>query len=234
MRSSFRALPFALLTLLVAGGAATWIGFAPPPPAPAGAEQVVLLHGLARTKSAMWTLERRLQEAGYRVHNIGYASLDDSMDEIVADVAEQIREARIANGPKVHFVTHSLGGLVARAYLAKHPLPNLGRVVMMAPPNRGSPIIDTLRENGISIVPIGPTGRALGTEAEDLPARLPKPDYPVGIIAGSSDAMVPADRARLDGMVDFLVVDTGHVWMRHDAGAAAQAIHFLREGRFKR
>jgi len=234
MRSSIRALPFAILVLLVTGGAATWIGFAPPPPAPPDAEQIVLLHGLGRTKTAMWYLERRLEEAGYRVHNIGYRSLDEDMGEIVAHVAEKISDAGTLNAPKLHFVAHSLGGLVARAYIAKHRPANLGRVVLLAPPNGGSPVIDRLRAAGISNMPIGPAGRALGAGDDDLPARLPKPDYPVGVIAGSADLLVPADRTRLDGMADFFVVDTGHAWMRNDSEAADQAIHFLRHGKFKR
>jgi len=235
-----RSLPFALLALLVAGGAATWIGFAPPSPASPDADHVVLLHGLGRTKAAMWYLERRLEEAGYHVHNLGYASLDQDMDEIVEHVGTQMREAGVLfrdpplRAPRVHFVAHSLGGLVVRAYLAKHPMRNLGRVVLLAPPNHGSPVIDQLREAGVSVIPIGPAGRALGAGANDLPARLPAPDYPVGIIAGSADILVPVERARLEGMTDFLVVDTGHAWMRSSAEAADQTIHFLREGRFQR
>lgn len=233
MRTSARALPFALLVLCVAGGAATWIGFAPPPPAAPGADHVVLLHGLGRTKAAMWYLERRLEEAGYHVHNIGYPSLDADIGELATHVRKQLAEARLSRAPRVHFVTHSMGGIVARAYLAEHPMENLGRVVLLAPPNGGSPVIDGLREAGVSVVPIGPAGRALGTAAEDAPAQLPKPDYPVGVIAGSMDLLVPVERARLAGMADFLVVNTGHAWMRNDSATADQAIHFLRTGRFQ-
>jgi len=233
MRSASRSLPFAVLALLVAGGAATWIGFAPPPPAPAGAEHVVLLHGLGRTKAAMWYLERCLEEAGYTVHNIGYPSLDSDIEELAAHVGKQIAAANLSHAPRVHFVTHSLGGIVARAYLAENPLRNLGRVVLLAPPNGGSPIIDSLREAGVSIVPLGPAGRALGAGANDAPAQLPIPEYPVGIIAGSADLLVPVERARLEGMDDFLVVDVGHAWMRNDSNVADQAIHFLRTGKFE-
>jgi pimeloyl-ACP methyl ester carboxylesterase len=156
------------------------------------------------------------------------------MGAIVEHVDAQLRAAGVAQGPRVHFVAHSLGGLVARAYLAEHRPPNLGRVVLLAPPNRGSPVIDRLRAAGVSVTPIGPTGRALGAGARDLPALLPPPDYPVGILAGSADMLVPVESARLEGMADFMVLDSGHAWMRNNSEAADQTIHFLREGRFRR
>ena len=224
-----------MLAALLLSAVAAWTASAGAPPPPAGAEQVVLLHGLARTRTAMWYLERSLENAGYRVHNIGYASLDDDLDAIVADVARQLRQRGVARGPTVHFVAHSMGGIVARAYLADRPLPNLGRVVLMATPNRGSPIIDRIRRAGFSLVPIGPTGRALGGGADDVPALLPDPYYEVGIIAGTNDVLVPPARARLaQGETDYVEIDTGHAWIRYSADAARQVAHFLRDGQFER
>lgn len=230
-----RSGPFLVLTALLLSAAAAWTASAGAPPPPAGAEQVVLLHGLGRTRSAMWFMERSLEQAGYRVHNIGYASMDDDLDAIVADVARQLKQHGVARGPTVHFVAHSMGGIVARAYLASRPLPNLGRVVLMATPNGGSPIIDRMRSAGFSVVPIGPTGRALGSGADDVPALLPDPYYEVGIIAGTNDALVPPDRARLArGETDYVEIDTGHAWIRYSVDAAQQVVSFLRDARFER
>ena len=194
-----------------------------------------MLHGLGRTRAAMWYLERSLAEAGYKVHNIGYSSLDDDMDEIVAVVASELKQRRVARAPKVHFVGHSMGGLVARAYLAKHRLKNLGRVVLMATPNQGSPVIDRINRAGIQIMPIGPAGRSLGSGDGDLPAQLPPPYYEVGVIAGTNDILVPPDHAKLDeGMTDFLELNTGHAWMRYKPEAAKQVVAFLKNGKFDR
>lgn len=227
---------FVVLASMLLACAGVWAGMAGAPPAPTGAEQVVLLHGLGRTRASMWYLERSLESAGYRVHNIGYASLDEDLDEIVDEVGRELDRLKVRRGPTVHFVAHSLGGLVVRAYLAKRPPPrNLGRVVLLATPNKGSPVIDRMRAAGFSIVPIGPTGRALGSGAEDLPAQLPDPYYDVGVIAGTRDVMVPPANARLDvGETDYVEINTGHMMMRYNREVAEQTVRFLRDGRFKR
>ena len=201
-----------------------WIEFAIEPPGD-DAEQVVLLHGLGRTATSMRVLEWRLRAAGFRVHNIEYASLTEDFDEAVEDVARQM-ERVVRPNATVHFVGHSLGGLVIRALLAKRRPAHMGRVVMLGTPNGGSPVVDKLREYDLTWI--------IGRSAERIGRPMPPPDYEVGVIAGEHDPLVPVERARLAGMTDFLVVATEHVWMRYDAAATGQVIHFLRHGRFER
>jgi len=200
-----------------------WVALAIEPPAD-GADEVVLLHGLGRTATSMRVLEWRLRAAGYRVHNIEYESLTRTFDAVVADVRRQL-EGRLHPGATVHFVGHSLGGLVARALIAEDRPARLGRVVMLGTPNRGSPVVEALRERDLAWL--------IGRSAAQIGRPLPKPDYDVGVVAGSHDPLVPAERARLDGMSDYIVVESEHVWMRYDAGVAEQVIHFLRKGRFR-
>ena len=200
-----------------------WVAFAIEPAAD-GAEQVVLLHGLGRTAFSMRVLEWRLQEAGYRVHNIEYASLTQSFDAAVEDVARQL-EGKLDPDVTVHFVGHSLGGLVARALIADDRPARLGRVVMLGTPNRGSPVVDAFRERDLEWL--------LGRSAAQIGRPLPPPDYEVGVVAGEHDPLVPEERARLPGMKDFLVVPSEHVWMRYDRDVADQVLHFLRTGSFR-
>ena len=147
---------------------------------------------------------------------------------------------------RVHFVGHSLGGLLIRAYLARSRPENLGNVVLIGTPNGGSELAD-IEEGlpGAMVEWAGPTAQMLGTGPDDFPASLPPPDYPVGVIAGTRDAivtnewlplpndsMVSLESAKLDGMSDFRTFHLTHWGLRNNAEVAEATIRFLREGRF--
>lgn len=211
-------------------------------------DSVVLLHGLGRGPWAMKLLEWRLNEAGYIVHNVGYAGRTQPIEEIVAELHTRILACCEQADGRVHFVTHSLGGLVMRAYLAKHRPTNLGRAVMLAPPNGGSEIVDRFRDWRLFRLVLGPIAAELGTAPESLPARLPAPDYDVGVIAGDRsispvgalvlqsphDGTVSVSQTRLPGMKDHLVVPHTHTFIMNSSQVARETIHFLRNGRFER
>ena len=125
---------------------------------------VVLLHGLGRSKTAMWLLASRLQDAGFHVERIGYRSLTQSPDEIVTDVSRKIDACCAGHRQKVHFVGHSLGGLLIRAYLQEHRVDHLGRVVLIGTPNHGTELVDSFRDSCLFQL-LGPTTAALGTDS---------------------------------------------------------------------
>lgn len=215
---------------------------------PAGAAQVVLLHGLGRSETSMLILENALAGAGFEVHNIGYPSNDESPDALVEQITAAIDDCCAGNGRPLHLVGHSLGGLLIRAYLAERHPANLGRVVLIGTPNSGSELAD-LDEGllGTLVDMAGPTARMLGTGSDDFPASLPPPDYPVGVIAGTRDAVVtnewlplPNDSmvstvsTRLDGMTDYVEFPVTHWGLRNSEGVARAAIHFLQTGAFSR
>jgi pimeloyl-ACP methyl ester carboxylesterase len=208
-------------------------------------ETVVLLHGLGRSEAAMWLLASRIEAAGFDVVRIGYDSLGDPPERILATVSQKIDACCKASPRPVHFVGHSLGGLIIRAYLAENEVRTPGRVVLIATPNAGTPLVDAYRDSWWMDL-AGPTARRLGTGPESFPNSLPAPDYPVGVIAGVRDArfidlipgeddgLVPLESTKVAGMVDFVMVESNHLLMRYSQEVAHQTIAFLRVGRFLR
>jgi len=209
-------------------------------------EVVVLLHGLGRTHWSMMPLESRLAEAGYEVVNLRYPSTRLEPDALVTYVGDAVREC-CASARRLHFVTHSLGGILVRGYLAERRPANLGRVVMLAPPNRGSEIVDELRSWALFSWILGPTALQLGTNADSFPNRLPAVDFDLGVIAGTESvnpigsAMLPARNdgavsvasTRVEGMSDFVAVPASHTFIMWSDDAREQVVAFLRNGRFE-
>ncbi|CAX23084.1 MAG: alpha/beta fold hydrolase [Methylorubrum extorquens] len=211
-----------------------------------GTEGVLLLHGIARRAASLRPLERRLTRAGYVTLNLDYPARRLGHADIVEAIAPTVA-AFGEDVTRLHIVTHSMGGLVARVLLARRRPDNLGRVVMLGPPNGGSEIADALYRFAAYRRFFGPAGAELGTERGAAQARLfGRVDYPLGIIAGSrslyplaslllpgpNDGRVTVTRTRLDGMTGHIVLPAAHPTMMWNRRAAAETLHFLREGRF--
>lgn len=212
-------------------------------------ECVVLLHGVGLSGWVMRPLERALQQAGYRTVNLSYPSRTLPFAELGGPwLRAQLAAAGVAEAPRVHFVTHSMGSLVVRLHLREHRPANLGRVVMLGPPNHGSAAADHAKENALLRRVVGLNLAALGTGAEAIVRTLPPADFEVGVIAGTAhlnplfrgvltgehDGAVTVDSAKLAGMRDFLVVAHSHTGMLWRSGVHAQVVAFLRDGQFRR
>lgn len=210
-------------------------------------ECVVLLHGMGRTSVSMKCLEHFLSRRGYQVVNVTYHSRRLSVNELSEQyLRELLLNRNISEARKVHFVTHSLGGIIVRQYLANHKIENLGRVVMLAPPNHGSEIIDWLRGNCFTRNFLGAAARQLGTGANDLPEKLGPVGFDCGVIAGdrsinpllsamlpgANDGKVSVASTKVEGMRDFLVVHGTHTWMMCKESVMKQTIGFLESGQF--
>jgi triacylglycerol lipase len=217
-------------------------------PAFSAPEEVILLHGLCRTTRSMVTMECALTNAGYRVRTVAYPSRTAPVQQLADDaIGKAVADCRQDGAVKIHFVTHSLGGIMVRSYFARHPLSSLGRVVMLAPPNTGSEVVDKIGDWSLFKWLNGPAGNELGTDTNSVSNQLGPVDYPVGVIAGDrsinwinsllipgrDDGKVSVERTKLAGMTDHIVIHTAHPFIMKNRKVIRQTIQFLQTGRFE-
>lgn len=210
-------------------------------------ETVILLHGLGSGPVQLALLAKRLRRAGYRVESPGYPSTKEPLERLVTWLDGVVEECERDGAARIHFVTHSLGGIIVRAYLAERDRPFDGRVVMLAPPNRGSEIVDAFQKSPLLTKLLGPVGSRLGTDPGSIPSSLPPANFEVGVITGNrsinpvlsriisgpDDGRVGVDRARLDGADAFKVVPGTHTFLMNRPDVVRDVICFLEEGRFE-
>ncbi|GIX21469.1 MAG: acetyltransferase [Gammaproteobacteria bacterium] len=177
-------------------------------------ECVVLLHGLWRGAWMMAPLARRLHAAGYSVLNVDYPSRAAPI-ETLAERHLAPAVARHCAGRRMHFVTHSMGALLVRAYLAGRPAARVGRLILIAPPNRGSALVDRFGAWPLVGAALGPAGRQLSSAADAPPRRLGPLPAPAVVLAGTAsfnplfsallagpdDGRVAVTETRIEGVV---------------------------------
>lgn len=208
---------------------------------------VVLLHGLNRSWRAMRPMAEALQEAGFSTTNVDYPSQSGKIEEIApVAVGLGLHDCRETGATRIHFVTHSLGGILLRYQNKQDPIPDLGRVVMLAPPNQGSEIIDKTRDWPGFEMFTGDAGAELGTDADSMPSRLGPVDFELGVIAGTGtinvfgsamlpnpdDGKVSVASTKVGGMDDFLLVGNSHRYITRSDVVIRNTESFLRNGWF--
>ncbi len=210
-------------------------------------EGVLFLHGIARRARSMRALERAFGAEGYATLNLDYPARRLALADL-ADWTAQRLDAFADPLARLHVVTHSMGGLVARGLITRYRPPQLGRVVMLGPPNQGSEVADRLQHLALYRRFFGPAGLELvtrrGPALEDL---LGPVDYPLGVIAGDrtlyplasllwlpgpDDGRVTVARTKLPGMSAHRTLHATHATMMWNRTAIRESLHFVREGRF--
>ncbi|MCA9254974.1 MAG: alpha/beta fold hydrolase [Phycisphaerales bacterium] len=203
----------------------------PEPAAQKGVTVVVLVHGLGRTSASMAPLGDRLASVGFDVRKWDYPSTQETIESHSARLAEFVRKLDADPGiDRIHFVTHSLGGIVVRRTLMDERPAKMGRVVMLAPPNGGSATARFWAPlAGQLIKPL----KELSDASDSVVNQMGAPrDVEIGVIAAAKDGKVALADTHLKGEADHLIVPGYHSFIMCRPEVAEQTIHFFRTGRF--
>lgn len=207
-------------------------------------EWVILLHGIMRSPGSMDRIRLALEERGYRVVNFGYPSTRESLGDCADLLHEEVQ--KIPPGSKINIVTHSMGGIVVRYYLAGYPKTAVGRFVMIAPPNRGSSYARHLKRLPLFRWIFGRAGVDVAKDSRSPLADLPPLRCEFGIIAGGlgngtgmnplipgdDDMTVGVEETKLEGMKDFIQIPGQHSLLLMQQRVIDNVIAFLDTGRF--
>ena len=195
----------------------------------------------------MSRLEQYLKSLGYSTINLAYPSTTKTIEAIAeTHLAHAVRDCEAQRAGKIHFVGHSLGGLIVRQYLQQHLVPAGSRLVMLSPPNQGSALVDLLMQVPLYEWIFGPAGQEIGRGLESVVKRLKPVEIDIGVIAGNlsinllfsafmegpGDGMVSVKSTMLPEMRDFIVVPNTHTFIMRDPLVMRQVAHFLKHGRF--
>ncbi len=208
--------------------------------------QVILLHGLSRTSRSMRPMKKALQKMGYPVLSLDYPSRMATIEELAKYVLGELRKHFTATDiVRLNFVTHSMGGIILRQIMNADPLPNLGRVVMLSPPNQGSELVDKLRRFGILRIN-GPACMQLSASPDSFVRNLGEVTFELGVITGNKplnfilsmllpgpdDGKVTVESAKVEGMRDFLVVPCTHSFIMRNSNVQEAVNKFFVNGSF--
>ncbi len=213
---------------------------------PMNGTAVVLLHGAIRSSKSMKKMGRALADDGYTVVPFDYPSSKAGI-EMSADYLQQVIES-LDGITRIHFVTHSMGGLVVRSWSGRYRDKRAGRLVMLGVPNYGARMADHLKGNLLFRLIYGHAGQQLRSDPEGFISNLPVPKFEFGVIAGQAgtprgfnplvpgddDGTVSVDSTRLSGATDFATVRAGHSFLMFNSQVIEWTSRYLKHGHFRK
>lgn len=217
-------------------------------------DAVILVHGIGRSSKSFSRMKSELQDAGF-AHVIGFDFPSTRVDIQTSAAYLHHAVSSLKGVERVHFVTHSLGGLIVREYLASYEEPRTGRLVMLGTPNHGANLADWFRLTPPYYVILGPAGQQLGANPNSYIRELPVPGCEFAVIAGGrgaaapalggvaagynplipgdDDAIVSVHSALLEGACDSMILPVLHADLPHDQSVCEHTVRFLTKGRLR-
>ncbi len=210
-------------------------------------DYIILVHGLGRTNFSMLKPAIYFKNRGYHIININYPSTEYKIQILAEEYLDKAIKKCNNKNKKIHFFTHSLGGIIVRYYLHNNYLDNLGRVVMLSPPNSGTELADIIEKFPTFRWRNGPVLEQLTTARNSLPNKLGPVNFETGIITGNrsysilaslllsgeDDGKVSVENAKIKNMKDFLIVNRTHTFIMNSDFVLRQAHNFFKYGKFK-
>lgn len=211
---------------------------------PARNELIVLVHGFFRTRRDMAFLGRYLQKNGFATFRPTLPAIFSSLDQCTAEFAKKLQQLP-GNWDRIHFVGHSMGGLIIRQFLARNLVAGLGRCVLIGTPNHGTDLaVIAEKYCKFSLQIFKPIQSFVPGKLSIAPPRN-NPPPEIGVIAGTrnnillgrffnkdSDGRVPVDSVPFDGQQQFVTVPYNHLQIHHRQKVAALVLKFIRTGCF--
>jgi hypothetical protein len=194
-------------------------------------EFVLVIHGFGGKRLLMYPLCMRLRSRNFRVRTWSYSSLFGSLEQHATKLYEHLAVS-LSHESRLHIVAHSMGSIVVRSALSMGTIPNLGRVVFLAPPNSGSPLARVAATFlGRICKPLADVSDGEQSYVKTLPALC---EVDVAVVAARFDALVPTANTHLQGERDHMVLNATHNSLLLSGKVASLAALFLRTGTFSK
>ncbi|WP_036043978.1 alpha/beta hydrolase [Leptospira alstonii] len=209
---------------------------------------VILIHGFLRSSDQLKNMGDYLADHNLSVYYANYPSRSNNIQEVSQHYILPIVQNNCASKfDKIHFVTHSAGGIVIRHFLKENRIEKLGRVVMLAPPNKGSEVADFLSRFDFFNALLGPILIQLKTDDSSFVNNVGTPNFEFGIIMGDSsndpissiiisgedDGKVSIESSKLNTMKEFLLVNRTHTFIMDGPEVQKATLQFIKNGTFK-